>query len=443
MMYKMRYILVFMVLMSIGHSNTYAQIIDLNIPMYNARVKLVDEFFARFNGVEKREDVSEKYSDRESNILMLFNLSQFKSKTDSLFLQAKSFAHIVTQKDIIVNYDDTCWYAKTKCHGHLGKDKVDFYLYLIVEQRGDNMYKWAITDAEGNIFNNSRTRKHKELYVLPNAHEQSFSILSRITNESNRYIDDYAINNYETDKLSAFLTLVRCGLLKIDYVSDVEFFFFQVPNYIFTVKHFERESMNVGWLISSLKKCDELDKAVLLSSIRHISPKAASPVETPVDITNDIVVNKTRNNGNDVYYDSQTIPSVGESVVRRFGDLIRLWCETGDRDFQKKALKECSGKNGKECGVKNELMVRFANNMNLPNDSIYSLRSFLNGLENSMVKDNLHFEISNIKTISTTEDFDIVSCNLILNGNNAIKTDDLFYVSKRDNKISLISTQTK
>lgn len=276
MMHKMRYILVFMLLMSIGHSNTYAQIIDLNIPMYNARVKLVDEFFARFNGVEKREDVSEKYSDRESNILMLFNLSQFKSKTDSLFLQAKSFAHTVTQKDIIVNYDDTCWYAKTKCHGHLGKDKVDFYLYLIVEQRGDNMYKWAITDAEGNIFNNSRTRKHKELYVLPNAHEQSFSILSRITNESNLYIDDYAINSYETDKLSVFLTLVRCGLLKIDYVSDVEFFFFQVPNYIFTVKHFERESMNVGWLISSLKKCDELDKAVLLSSIRHISPKAAS-----------------------------------------------------------------------------------------------------------------------------------------------------------------------
>ena len=75
-----------------------------------------------------------------------------------------------------------------------------------------------------------------------------------MVNESYRYIDDYALTGYMPDKLSVFLTLVRSGLLKVNYVSDVEFVFFQVPGYKFSVKLFERESKNAGWLISSVSK---------------------------------------------------------------------------------------------------------------------------------------------------------------------------------------------
>lgn len=255
-------ILLFVLLICIyPESGAQTLVLDsLDMPMYEARVKLVDEFFARFNGVEKRKDVSSEFSDRKSNILMLFNLAQFKSKTDSLFLEADTLAQKAVNDSICLHYSDSCWYAKVKCHGTIAKKKVDFSLYLSVERRGDHMYKWVIAHAEGTLFNTSRSRKHQELFLSPNDHEQSFMSLFEMTDEAYRYVDDYAKNGYESDALSVFLTLVRCGQLKINYVSDVEFVFLQIPGYIFTVKHFERENMNVGWLIHSFEKCSEAEK---------------------------------------------------------------------------------------------------------------------------------------------------------------------------------------
>lgn len=441
MKHKIRLLLLVVILFNLGSPNVLAQVFDnLNMPMYNARVKLVDEFFSRFNGVEKREDVGEQYSDRESNILMLFNLSQFKSKNDPLFLEAQTFAHMVAENGLYINYSDTCWYAKAKCHGQLANKSVVFFMYLFVEQRGDNMYKWVISNVEGDIFDNSRSRKHKELYIIPNAHEQSFSLLSRITNETNRYIDDYVTNSYNSDALSVFLTLVRSGQLKIDYVSDVEYFFFQIPNYIFTVKHFERESMNVGWLISSLSECTEKDKAELLGELRHDAQISGQKCEVLNDFPNKLNYQNHENIVDSTYSNSMLSLNPAESVIRRFGDLIGLWCETGDSDYQKKAIKECNGKKGNECFVKDDLMIAFANKSNLPKDSLYSLNLYINGIKHLLNEGCVLFRLSDIKQIDTTEDFYIISCNIIISGNIELKAKDKFFVSKSNNKIFLITS---
>lgn len=232
----------------------------VNKDQIQASVKLIDEFMARFNGEKTRRDTAPETSDRESDILRLFNKSKFTSLTDSNFLMAKAFAHDVVANDAKLHFEDSCWFAKITCHGKMAKKEVSFYMTLNVEKRGSAMYRWAINDVEGDIFQTSRDKPHKELFIMPNDNEQFFMSVPKTTTEAYKLIDDYVKKGYKADALSTFLALVRSNQLKIEYVSDVEFTFHQVPNYIFTVKYFEREDKNAGWLIDSfaalpVKRC--------------------------------------------------------------------------------------------------------------------------------------------------------------------------------------------
>ena len=411
----------------------------LNKPMYEARVKLIDEFIARFNGSEKRNGVSEEYSDRKSNVLMLFDLTKFKSKQDSLFLSADEFAQKVVSENILLNYTDSCWYAKIKCNGSLAKENVDFYLYLIVEKRGDDMYKWSIAKAEGKVFDTSRTRKHRELFISPNDHEMSFMSLSKITDGSNRYIDDYAKDGYEADALSVFLTLVRCGQLKINNVSDVEFVFLQVPGYKFSVKHFERESMNVGWLINSLDKIDAGQKNEMLSSLgflRNLESEttnnsvleiAVDSLENATDIvdTNDVMIKLTD----------------AERIVSRFGKLLNLWCSTRDFCYREKIVGLFAGIDGKECLVSDSLMRIFAERRDLPQLQSYMLSSYLNGFDTAMREGEIRAYLSEIKQVEVNDRFYVVSCTIKILGSTSFESKDLFYIRKKNLEISRINSQ--
>lgn len=236
----------------------------LDRDQYLSKVKLVDEFFARFNGQETRHDVGPKYKDRESSVLLLFDLSKFESKSDSGFVMAKLFAKDVVADSTYINYEDGKWFARVKCTAHLNKKNTNFLIFLTVENVRDSMYKWVISAVDGDIFKTSRDNPHRELYISPNSHELFFSSLRNVTKDAYEFVDDYTKKSFKADQLSVFTTLVRNGQLKIDAVSDLEFVFTQVPNYVFTIRHFERESKNAGWLIDTLKVVSEEEKNNLI-----------------------------------------------------------------------------------------------------------------------------------------------------------------------------------
>lgn len=424
-----------LLILGFSYSESYAQIFDvLNKPMYEARVKLLDEFYARFNGKEQRKGVDVKYSDRKSNILMLLDFSRFKSREDSAYIAAEAFADEVVRDNIMANYTDSCWFAKVKCHGVLSKKGVDFLLYLSIESRGKDMYKWVISDVEGSIFSTSRSIDHRELFLRPNDHEQSFASLVRTTEETSRYIDDFVKDGYESDALSIFLTLVRCGQLKIDYVSDVEFVYLQVPGYMFSVKHFERETMNAGWLISSIEKCDNERKTELLSRLHCTSTNEAKIpdsvlTENGVGLTEQPEIQTIRK-------DSVMIEStVAEKTVRRFWDNIRLWCETKDPDYRGKAVKEC---HKRECRVNDSLMIQFAYQSGLPNADSYMLDSYLRIFQSAIREGIVDITIVSIKEIENTEEDSIISCTLYLRGAINTEVKDLFYI--RNGKVLRIAS---
>jgi hypothetical protein len=78
---------------------------------------------------------------------------------------------------------------------------------------------------------------------------------------------NYSAKSYHVDQLSVFNTLIYTGQLKIEYVQKIVYHFLQAPNYIFLVEHFDRNSSNAGWLISSIIKINDFEKESYLNHI--------------------------------------------------------------------------------------------------------------------------------------------------------------------------------
>ena len=247
---------------------------DLNAELYDSRIKLVDEFFDRFNGKEGHPDISRKDKDyRKKNLMFVFNGRMFKSKEDAKFKELQNFINTVIEKNISINYSDTTWFAKAVCHGKLKGKEVDFTLFLNVEHRKEDMYKWVIAKAEGDVFKLKPSLKSEKIMLMPDDHETNFMSLHRITTEKDDLISCYMQKDYPLDETSVFLSDVYNGLLDIDYVKDLQFIFYQVPNYVFRIKFIERETNNTGWQITDFDKVSEDEKEDFLDYLYNNKQK--------------------------------------------------------------------------------------------------------------------------------------------------------------------------
>lgn len=205
--------------------------------------------------------------------MFVFNGRMFKSKEDAKFKELQNFINTVIEKNISINYSDTTWFAKAVCHGKLKGKEVDFTLFLNVEHRKEDMYKWVIAKAEGDVFKLKPSLKSEKIMLMPDDHETNFMSLHRITTEKDDLISCYMQKDYPLDETSVFLSDVYNGLLDIDYVKDLQFIFYQVPNYVFRIKFIERETNNTGWLITDFDKVSEDEKEDFLDYLYNNKQK--------------------------------------------------------------------------------------------------------------------------------------------------------------------------
>ena len=249
--------LIFMFAISI--ISTYGQgISELDVYMQKVRVGLVDEFLDRFNGKEVHPDIPITNDDaRKKNLLMLLDLSQFSSKSDLRFKEASEMMDVVIKDSVHVNFSDTTWAAVAHCKGTLEGKAVRFDLYLTVQHRTGNMYKWVISKADGDLFNIKPRNESDKIMLHPDDHETNFMSLRRMTSEQPFNVRNFMSKKFDYDVTSVFTYLVYSKKLKIDYVDDLEFIFTQIPGYIFHVRYFEREKNNAGWLISNFYKSSQ------------------------------------------------------------------------------------------------------------------------------------------------------------------------------------------
>lgn len=260
--------------------------------MHKVRIGLVDEFFARFNGAETHPDVPKNgINERKDNLMMLYDLSMFTSKKDSLFLEAGRMMDVAIKENVELSYSDTTWTALAHCKGKLDGKGVSFDIYLTVEHRREDMYKWVISCVEGELFDVSPVNMADLIMLYPDDHETSFMSLQRMSQEQPQNIVRFLRHDFNYDEMSVFAYLIHKGRLTIDYVEKLEFIFTQIPGYMFKVAYFQREANNAGWLISDFRKVNGSEKKVFLQSLR--SRCNSSYAHSAVVIADDVALKKT------------------------------------------------------------------------------------------------------------------------------------------------------
>lgn len=260
-----------LIIISIGYLCCNAQVFDmLNSDLYKGRVKLVSEFMKRFNGEERNTYIDPNAAELDKiNLCQLFDADYILKNRADVEDKAFQFVDSVLFNQVKINYSDPNWFAKTTCVGQFKGKEHKFEIFLTVESRGKDMYKWVIADVKGDIFNLKPSRESERIMLLPNEHESNFMRLNSITNEKDDYITLYSSKMSSIDRLTVFNTLIYYNFLNIEYVSDIEYTFLQVPGYAFTIKEFERESTNSGWLIKSWKETNDEEKEKILNELYH------------------------------------------------------------------------------------------------------------------------------------------------------------------------------
>lgn len=234
--------------------------------MFKYQVKQIDEFMQRFNGridvFELKDSITmhrnlaslidyDYYLDNESTCNDFIN--KIVSDSIKLSFYSDNWAALadceVKMKQIGSNFKNNTVSASVK------KGKV--LLALKTEQVEGAIYKWVITDAFGDVLSLSPKKQNKGLKISPVDNEMNFMSLNHITTEEKSNIVNYVVKNHKVSCLDTFLCLVYYGLLNIEIVTSITYYFDSISGYSFEVKYFNRDTSNAGWLITKISKINE------------------------------------------------------------------------------------------------------------------------------------------------------------------------------------------
>lgn len=216
---------------------------------YKFRVKQLGEFRERFNMKETTIERSDSLW-RQKNLAMLFDCNFYLQHRKL----ADTFIATVLRDSVRLRPDQRDWWAEAECNVFCDGKKAKLTLILKTESLEGGAYKWVIADAKGKVLELTPDKANPGLKIPALDNEINFMSLSHITSTEARNIKNYTDVEHNIDYFSVFMALVHQKILKIESVQHLTYHFENVAGYSFVVSHFERDSINSGWLISELTK---------------------------------------------------------------------------------------------------------------------------------------------------------------------------------------------
>lgn len=229
--------------------------------LLKGRVKQMDEFMCRFNMTETWD--GQKISNRNDTayrkkyLTTLFDGNKFRLDGGKLTNIAAEFVNEVARNDFQIHYEDSTWIAEVECTAQIGNLHKKIKLYMHTQETKPHEYKWVISHVFGDIFNLSSQNNQTDTFISPMEHEIGFVGLLTLPMNAES-VPGYMDCNYTANQLSMLAVLLANKLLRLKTVDKVQFHFYTIPGYAFTVERIERKnSFNTGWLISKLSKLNQ------------------------------------------------------------------------------------------------------------------------------------------------------------------------------------------
>ena len=241
------------------HSSVRAQIFTTVIDetALQFRVKLIDEFFERFNYQTnyRGEKTILPYNkeERKNNFKTLLNLNKFSLEKDKLDSISQQFMDYVINNDIKISYEDTTWAAEAMGSFTYMKKNYARALVLRTELVKDCIYKWVVSDIQSPLFDNFPLVPDGALTIPPSDHGISFISLPEMFNLNKTAIANAYQKGYHRNNLVVFDFLMASGSIVMKEIKKV-IFHFHLKQFDFDVEKVENDKgYNQGWLINNIK----------------------------------------------------------------------------------------------------------------------------------------------------------------------------------------------
>lgn len=223
-----------------------------------ASTKQINQFFRRFNGEEdengKRYYASDKrYRDpslRKKYMPVLFDVQT--SQIDPV--QSKAFIKRITDKrePSFLDFHRDHWFAEVNTIFKYKGKQLFGTLYMRLQAQGQG-YEWFINDVAFSQFKKwfDKDTTETKKFIHPMSHELGFMTLRKAF-KNNEHAEQFTGRSFQPDFLTIFLYELNQGNLEFVSVKNMNFHFFAIDGYYFSLSNFNRPGYNSGWLISDL-----------------------------------------------------------------------------------------------------------------------------------------------------------------------------------------------
>ena len=253
------------------HSQVFENDAGQREKLFIYKVKQIDEFFERFNNdtgsfirrLYKQRGIKFKI-DRPTLIRSLFNYvtqSWPNGAIDSFVKKA-----LIVQMPSSGDYYGEDWFAEAICRFEYNSNTIDVPVILRTNTDRNKRSKWIITGVKQTIFKSSaplsitmRTSVPGK-FISPVSHCNDFIELVNVFEDKQNLSAYFDQSFFQKNNATGFYNAILKNQIKFLHVKEIRYHFLQVNNYIFTVQHFERNSLNAGWLINNLTTASAADK---------------------------------------------------------------------------------------------------------------------------------------------------------------------------------------